>query len=285
MSEENPTMAQKLSNVASTTASNAYSSVSNAYSSASEGISGIRNNVSSTMSEYSSPESIGQAGTDFLQSNSIIARIAFILFVIILFTVLLRLGMFLLNYFSKTKSNPYLIYGLIDGGRATQVTQDPTNENSVTILRSNNKNSGIEYTWSVWLFFHQVGTPSNGNESTTITTNNSNFQHIFHKGTNNYATDGTSMLHNGPGVYLSRNANPTIRIVVDTVDEGLATNIDIDNIPLKKWFHLLVRMKNNSVDVYINGTISAHTILDNVPKQTYYDVFICDNIPNHIITI
>jgi hypothetical protein len=85
------------------------------------------------------------------------------------------------------------------------------------------------------------------------------------------------MLHNGPGVYLSNNENPTIHIIVDTVDPKAPATIDINNIPLKKWFHLLIRLQNNSIDTYINGVISAHTILENVPKQTYYDVLICAN--------
>ena len=57
---------------------------SNAYASVADSISGFKNTVSSSMSEYASPASLGEASSDFLQSNSIIARIAFILFVIIL---------------------------------------------------------------------------------------------------------------------------------------------------------------------------------------------------------
>jgi len=77
---------------------------------------------------------------------------------------------------------------------------------------------------------------------------------------------------------LSYNEDPTIRVVLDTVVQNSPAIIDINNIPLKKWFHLLIRLQNNSLDVYINGVISAHTIMDSVPKQTYYDVYVCDGI-------
>jgi hypothetical protein len=266
MSEGQPSTIQNVSDAAS-----------NAYSSVADSISNLKTNVSSSMSEYSSPSSLGEASNDFLQSNSIIARIAFIFFVIILFNILLRLGMFLLNYFSLSNTNPYLIYGLIDGGKAIRVKQDPKDDYSVPILRSNNKPTGIEWTWSVWLFINAVGEPNTEENSTggTVTEDNSRYHHIFHKGTDSYSAGGISSLHNGPGVYLSSNQDPTIRVLLDTVVADAPATIDINNIPLKKWFHFLIRLQNNSLDVYINGVIAAHTILDNVPKQNYYDVFVC----------
>jgi hypothetical protein len=268
MSEGQPSTFQNISGAAS-----------NVYASVADSVSGFKNTVSSSMSEYASPASLGEASSDFLQSNSIIARIAFIFFVIILFNILLRLGMFLLSYFSKTNTNPYLIEGLIDGSKAIWVKQDPKDDNSVPLLRSNNKPTGIEWTWSVWLFVNAVGSPStDGSTPGTVASSNNNYHHIFHKGTNSYGADGVSTLNNGPGVYLSFNQDPTIHIVLDTVVQTAPATMDINNIPLKKWFHLLIRLQNNSVDVYINGVISAHTILDNVPKQNYYDVFVCDGI-------
>lgn len=253
-------------------------SASNAYSSVSDSMSNLKNTVSSNMSEYASSANLGEASSDFLQSNSIIARIAFIFLVVILFNILLRLGMFLFSYFSRDNENPYLILGLIPGGTAIRVVQDPKDENSVPLHRSNNQPSGIECTWSVWLFINSVGTTSVGQTPGTVTSSgaNPNYQHIFHKGVPSYNSNGIATLTNGPGVYLSSSESPTIRIIMDTVVQNAPATIDIDNIPLKKWFHLLLRLQNNSVDVYINGVISAHAILDNVPKQNYYDVYVCD---------
>jgi len=266
MSSNNQTAFQNISGAAS-----------NAYSSAADSISNLKNTMSSSMSDYSSPSSLGEASNDFLQSNSIIAKIAFILLVVILFNILLRLGIFLLNYFAKTNENPYLIKGLIDGSKAIRVIQDPINEDSVSLQRSDNKPTGIEYTWSVWLFINSVGSTA------SIRNDNNHFHHIFHKGTNTYSTDinssnfGLSTLSNGPGVYLSYKNIPTIRVIMDTVSENQPAVIDVDNIPLKKWFNLMVRIQNTSLDIYINGVISAHSIMDNVPKQNFYDVFVCDH--------
>jgi hypothetical protein len=54
-------------------------------------------------------------------------------------------------------------------------------------------------------------------------------------------------------------------------------HIDIPNVPLKKWLHVAIRLENSILDVYINGTIDKRQRLNNVPKQNYYDVNICQN--------
>ena len=40
---------------------------------------------------------------------------------------------------------------MIDGDQYMVIEQDPANKKSIPILRSNNENEGIEFTWSVWL--------------------------------------------------------------------------------------------------------------------------------------
>jgi hypothetical protein len=45
-----------------------------------------------------------------------------------------------------------VVKGLIDGKMGMVISQDPTKASSVTILRSNNENKGLEMTWSVWLY-------------------------------------------------------------------------------------------------------------------------------------
>ena len=253
-----------MSNNQSSILGNASSTLGNVYSSVSDGLSSIKNTASS-MTDFSSSGSLGQASGEFLQSNSIIAKLAFLFFVIILFHITLRLGMFAMDYFSKASENPYLIEGLIVGTNAIVIPQDPKNEHAVTILRSNNKSTGIEFSWSVWLYI---------NDLTPVTTSDS-YSHIFHKGSRDY-NGSVSAITNGPGVYLNHKSDPTIRIIMDTVDPANPGILDINNIPLRKWFNLIIRMQNTSMDVYINGVVTSHIILDKVPKQNYYDVFVCD---------
>jgi len=243
---------------------NATNALGNVYSTAVDGLTSIKNTAAS-MTDFSSSGSLGEANNDFLESNSIIAKLAFLFFVIILFSITLRLGMFMISYFSKASENPYLIEGLIACNTAIVIPQDPKNDNAVTLLRSNNKSSGLEFTWSVWLYINDL----------SVVSSSASYMHVFHKGSRDY-NGNVSAITNGPGVYLSHESNPTIRIIMDTVDPNHPGELLVDNIPLRKWFNLIIRMQNTSMDVYINGVVTSHIILESVPKQNYYDVYVCD---------
>jgi hypothetical protein len=155
---------------------------------------------------------------------------------------------------------------MIDGTYAMVVPQDPTNKDALPIVRSNNQSKGIEFTWSFWIYINELGTDSK------------KYQHIFNKGDNTYnSSTNLSSINNAPGVYLGP-ANNNLHIVMDTVN-GSDTNktIDIDNIPIRKWVHVAIRMQNLVLDVYVNGVVSSRLILNNVPKQNYNDVYICQS--------
>jgi hypothetical protein len=104
------------------------------------------------------------------------------------------------------------------------------------------------------------------------------YQHIFNKGDNTYNINtNLSSVNNGPGVYLGP-ANNTLHIVMDTVKaDDVNTVIDISNVPIRKWVNVAIRMENTILDVYVNGIISSRLVLNNVPKQNYNDVFVCQN--------
>ena len=54
-----------------------------------------------------------QGTTAFLQSNSLVAKISFLILVIFLFVVFLRMGITLLNNFFSNENDPVLINGII----------------------------------------------------------------------------------------------------------------------------------------------------------------------------
>ena len=43
---------------------------------------------------------------------------------------------------------------------------------------------------------------------------------------------------------------------------------------MKKWVNLIIRCQNDTIDIYINGTIVKSHKLHGVPKQNYGDVYI-----------
>ena len=101
-----------------------------------------------------SSETIGS--NDFMQSNSLVARVAFLLLVLFGFVVLLRIGIGILGYFYGPSSSPKLIDGMVDASQLMIIEQDPASVGSKTIPRSVNASDGIEFTWSCWIFINNL---------------------------------------------------------------------------------------------------------------------------------
>jgi hypothetical protein len=228
-----------------------------------DGISNVKTSVSDSVNQFSNEPG---ATSSFSFSNTIIAKFAFVILVLIVFMFLFNLGIILIAYFTGPSLNPYVVKGMMDGTYSVVVPQDPRNKASATLLRSNNKNSGIEFSWSVWLYISDLNT------STT------KFQHIFNKGDNKFnSSTNLAEINNAPGLYLSPGDN-TIRVIMNTVNAYDTNNmVDISNIPIRKWFNVVIRLQNNLLDIYVNGTISARKVLENVPKQNYNNVYVCQN--------
>jgi hypothetical protein len=243
--------------------------VQDSFKKVSDTIASTKDSVTSSISSFANQPGIP---SDFAFSNTIIAKFAFLILVIIVFMFLMSLGISLILYFSTASSNPYLIKGTINGNRPVIIPQDPKNKRAVSIQRSNNQTTGIEFTWSVWLYVDQVGTVPN------------KYQHIFNKGNNNFTkagpingSTGIATVNNGPGLYLVPGTNK-LYVKMDTVDAAdTANGIVIDNIPLRNWIHVAIRLENTMLDVYVNGTITGRLNLQKVPKQNYNDVLVCNN--------
>lgn len=211
---------------------------------------------------------------DFLESNTLIAKTAFLLLVIILFFVLLRICISLLSWLLAPSQNMTLVNGMADATLPIIISQDPSSQASMPIIRSINQTDGIEFTWSIWMFIKPVATSS------------TDMSHVFSKGLYNSGSIGacynkSASSNNAPGLYLS-GAN-TLEVLMDTTTTpacNTATNapITIDNMPINKWFNVVIRLTNNVMDVYINGRLTQRkTFTDGVPNQNYDDVYICQN--------
>ena len=134
------------------------------------------------------------------------------------------------------------------------------------------------------------------------------FQNVFTKGDGFFGNqtknnNGITMVDNGPGLYLIHDISGS---VTDSANAPLYTGVvklvgimDVfnpspspyvidnysinspyvvaNNIPIGKWFHVALRLENTLLDLYINGVLSARTVLQDVPKQNYGDVTVCGN--------
>jgi hypothetical protein len=209
------------------------------------------------------------ATKEFFESNSLVAKVAFLLLVLFVFLILLRLGISIMGYFFSSTGSAKLFEGMVDAKQLIVIPQDPASNGSITINRSVNANEGIEFTWSVWIYIDD------------LTYNSGTYRCVFYKG-NDYASDpnnpdthGLNFPNNAPGLYISPNTN-TLIIMMNTFNV-INEEIQVNDIPLNKWVNVIIRCQHNTLDVYINGTIIKSHHLHGVPKQNYGDVYVATN--------
>ena len=232
------------------------------------------NTFNNTMDDFSSADNVQSTDAGFLNSNGIIAKIVFLIMVAIVFVMAFYAISQLIGYFSGPAKHPLFINGQINANNPIVISQNPTNPKSQLISRSNNENSGIEFTWSVWI---------NYNSSNKL----NGYSAVFVKG--ECGADTTSKLcsiNNGPGVYFAPSSDPqsnTLVIIMDTINsnpkleltEENASVIKVPNLPVGDYYHLAIRCRNTYIDVYINGTVVKTQNIMNAPKQNFYDLNIC----------
>ena len=230
-------------------------------------ITNVAANVSNSLEEYGPKGQMSNNNNNsFLNSNSIVAKFTFIILVFILFILFCNLGTSMIGYITQPSKSPYIIYGMLDGTNALVISQDPSKSDSISITRSNDEKTGMEFSWSVWLLLNDNST-------------NKSYQNIFNKGDSQYK-GGISQVNNGPGLYLSSlvNNENNLHIIMDTVDINVGqAKIDVNGVPFNKWFLVVIRLENKVLDVYINGTITSRYNMKSVPKQNYNDINICQN--------
>ena len=225
-----------------------------------------QDNITKTMDSFSKAAETGvEQSSGFLESNTIIAKFAFIILILFVFLVLMNLGVSILGFFFSPSQNPYLIKGMSDGNFTKTITQDPSQSESKSIFRSSDESTGMEFTWSTWLYINDLNKEEN------------KYQHIFSKGDGNFdTTTNLATINNAPGVYLKPKEN-TLHIIYNSVTSDENVEIDIPNIPIKKWVHVGLRLQNKILDVYVNGVVAERRVFNNTPKQNYGDVYVGQN--------
>ena len=116
---------------------------------------------------------------------------------------------------------------------------------SVLLPESVNDEKGLTFSYTCWIRFDDFSYRY-GKEKV-----------IFIKG----SPDQSVMC---PGVFLDANTNSLIT-KIDTF--GAQEAIPIPNIPAKKWLHYALVVDQDSVDIYINGTLRIHQSLTQLPRQ------------------
>ena len=223
--------------------------------------------ATASFSDFSSKDMVS-GSKDFLESNSWIAKLAFLLMVVIGFVILFRLMISFITWIFSPSGKVVLINGLQNGAVSTTISQDPNNKASITILRSENEKDGIEFTWSVWLYL-------NGFQDSD------SYHHVFNKGnttpsTSNGSFPGTTTPNNAPGLYINPNYDG-FRVILNSFSNPYQEVIEVTDLPMAKWVNIVIRVQNKNCDIYVNGRLVKRRIMTDVVKQNYDDVHVSMN--------
>lgn len=224
---------------------------------------------------------------DFLNANTIVSNFAFLILAVFVFVIISAIGMNLISYYLSPSDSPKLLNGMVSGNQYYSIKQNPNLGGALPVKRSNNAHEGIEFTWSFWLFLD--GGP--GSDSTVVV--DPPYKHVFHKGDrimnvdslednegNTLTNAGMSKIQNAPGLYIKPftagdNTTASLTFVMNTFDtDSIIESVDIDNVPINKWFNVMIILKNRFLDVYVNGTVKNRKLLMGLPKQNYGDIHI-----------
>jgi hypothetical protein len=132
-----------------------------------------------------------------------------------------------------------------------------------------NERTGIEFSYSFYLLVQPE--TMDGTDS---------LKHEFHKG---YSRPWPLM---SPGVFMKGDTN-TMRVFMSTYANPY-TYVDVKNIPIKKWVHVVLNSYNRGLDIFINGNIAKCAV---VPIRSQSEIFlklvtfICPNEIGRIIEI
>jgi hypothetical protein len=180
-----------------------------------------------------------------------------VVIVSLIYTTLISAEFLYKSLTAVAKTRTALLPYTYTSDKPQEIRQDPNDPSSLPIVPSDNEHSGIEFSYSCLL---------NINDS-TFQQNSNGLLHIFHKG---YNLPYPLM---GPGVFLKGTTN-TLRIYMNST-KTWNSYVEVENIPMKKWFHLAIVGRGNSVEVYLNGNLSKKLNFEGgLPYQNFGNFFV-----------
>jgi len=146
---------------------------------------------------------------------------------------------------------------------AQEFIQDPSS--CFPILgQSQDERNGAEYAYSCF-----INVSSDTFIACEKNSNNNNIKHLFHKGS------PTVFPLMAPGVFMKADTN-TLRVYHNSTKKW-NNYVDVENIPLNKWIHLVIMLKGNYLEVYINGNLANRLKFNDVPKLNYSSFYLLND--------
>ena len=158
------------------------------------------------------------------------------------------------RYLLGKNDQPWIIQNSKNAKNSLVITQDPKNDNSITLYRSDNEEAGAEFTYSFWFVIENLEYKYG------------EWKHMFHKG------NKSSYPNRAPGVFINPTKN-SIRVYMNTLN-NILEYVEVDNIPIKRWVHMAIVLNGKYLDIYINGYLRKRHELSGVVKQNFGDLWL-----------
>jgi len=181
--------------------------------------------------------------------------------VVLLVTVMLFFtaeGLYTASLTMSTRFQHLMSYTANADDKSLVIRQDASKySDAKQILFSQNEPSGTEFAYSFYLYVN----------SATFNTGDDVLHHVWHKG---YGCVWPLM---GPGVFIKGSSN-TMRIVMNTYENPYAF-VDVANIPIRKWFHVVLNCRRGGLEVHINGNLANKLRFENtLPYLNFQDIIL-----------
>ena len=193
----------------------------------------------------------------FIFGNGLIPQILLALIAgIVIFLIFFSFEALVKTYYKYSMSKTVIVPNTIMSSQSIIVRQDPSDPNAKMLLHSDNEFTGVEFTYSFFLFV----------DPATFDTSNG-LKHVFYKG---YSTPFPLL---GPAVFVRSDEN-TLRIFMNSY-KSWYSYVDIQNVPVQKWFYVAIVFRANTLEVYINGNLKGRIPMEKTyPYQNYQNLIV-----------
>lgn len=200
---------------------------------------------------------INTTSGSFIFGNGLIPQILLALIAgIVVFLIFFSIEALVKTYYKYSMSKTVIVANTIMSSQSIVVRQDPSDPNAKMLLHSDNEFTGVEFTYSFFLFV----------DPATFDTSNG-LKHVFYKG---YSTPFPLL---GPAVFVRSDEN-TLRIFMNSY-KSWYSYVDIQNVPVQKWFYVAIVFRANTLEVYINGNLKGRIPMEKTyPYQNYQNLIV-----------
>ena len=204
----------------------------------------------------------------FLMGTSLLPQIVIgILICIILYIVLLSMELFYKSFKAVSGTRVDVLPMTVSAtDKMRNYDQNPSIRGATLLPLSDNERSGAEFTYSFFIWI----------DPASFKSGDAGLLHILHKG----QPIPYPLL--GPGIFLHSDTN-TLRVYMNS-SKTWNNFLDVENVPVKKWVHVVVIARDNSIEVYINGNLkNKMKITDGVLYQNFGNLYLFNQRPLTIL--